>query len=119
MATHEQKTMSDKEEEQQADALRALAHQTVSKTHKEWFVQSGAIDGNFKDYCKRMKDPTFFGGEVELLALSFAMQRAISVFMPHQLGGYRAIAEYGQDFMDRARLVCVLYNGHNHYDCLI
>jgi len=28
----------------------------------------------FQDYCRRMKDPTFYGGEAELLALSGALQ---------------------------------------------
>ena len=28
----------------------------------------------WQDYCRRMKEPSFFGGEVELLALSGALQ---------------------------------------------
>jgi hypothetical protein len=111
--------MSESDEQKGADELRALAHKTVSQDRKKWFEESGAIEGSFKDYCSRMKEAHFFGGEVELLALSGAMQLPITVYMPHQLGGYRAIAEYGQEYNMRGRPVGLLYNGHNHYDCLV
>lgn len=111
--------MSESEEQKGADELRALAHKIISHDRKKWFEESGAIEGNFQDYCNRMKEPHFFGGEVELLALSGAMGRPITVYMPHQLGGYRAIAEYGQEYNHCARPVGLLYNGKNHYDCLV
>ena len=111
--------MSESDEQKGADELRALAHKTVSQDRKKWFEESGAIEGSFKDYCSRMKEAHFFGGEVELLALSGAMQLPITVYMPHQLGGYRAIAEYGQEYNMRGRPVGLLYFGHNHYDSLV
>ena len=33
---------------------------------------------------------------MELLALSGAMEQAMTVFLPHKVSGFRAIAEYGQ-----------------------
>ena len=111
--------MSELEEQKAADGLRLLAHKTISHDRRKWFEESGAIEGNFADYCKRMKEPHFFAGEVELLALSGAMQRPMTVYMQHQLGGYRAIAEYGQEFSHRAPPVGLLYNGKNHYDSLV
>ena len=33
---------------------------------------------------------------MELLALSGAMEQAMTVFLPHKISGFRAIAEYGQ-----------------------
>lgn len=43
----------------------------------------------------------------------------MTVYMQHKLGGYRSIAEYGTEYKTRNPLVALLYNGHNHYDCLI
>ena len=111
--------MSAEQEKQKADALRALAHKTISVDRKTWFESKGVIEGNFKEYCRQMKEPHFFGGEAELVALSGSLQRAITVFMPDMQGGFRSIAEYGTEHSGNGKLIRVLYNGKNHYDCLI
>ena len=102
-----------------------------------------------------------------MLALSGAMEQAMTVFLPHKVSGFRAIAEYGrvlatfawhvllsnthlpatricgqrekicgkhpllvnnmlidrmcllQEFKHLKPVVCLLYNGKNHYDCLV
>ena len=101
-----------------------------------------------------------------MLVLSGAMEQAMTVFLPHKISGFRAIAEYGQvlpplhgmyyflthtcqqhgsvdrekicgkhpllvnhmlidrmcllqEFKHLKPVVCLLYNGKNHYDCLV
>ena len=55
--------------------------QVISKDKRNFFENSGAIEGDFKTYLKRMKDPSFYGGEPELLALSDGMEVSIKVYM--------------------------------------
>ena len=40
--------ISQAEEQQTADQLRALAHKIISVDKKSWFEESGAIEGNFQ-----------------------------------------------------------------------
>jgi hypothetical protein len=54
-----------------------------------------------------------------LRSLLCSAQRPITVFIQHQMGGYRSIAEYGVQYRMTSPIVKLYYNGHNHYDCLI
>eukprot|EP00960_Hanusia_phi_P073931 768117-Hanusia_phi.AAC.9 len=64
-----------------------------------------------------MKDPSFYGGEPELLALSESMEVPIKVYM-YEPGSFYPIAEYGSHYAGR-QAIHLLYNGSNHYDALI
>jgi hypothetical protein len=48
MAMSEGMQISQEEEQQTADQLRALAHRIISVDQKPWFEESGAIEGNFQ-----------------------------------------------------------------------
>ena len=55
IASMERRTLDQRAEQKRADELRALAHKTVSVDRKDWFQKSGAIEGDFSEYCRAMK----------------------------------------------------------------
>lgn len=55
IASVERRTLDQRAEQKRADELRALAHKTVSVDRKDWFQKSGAIEGDFSEYCRAMK----------------------------------------------------------------
>ena len=81
-------------------------------------------------YCRRIVQPTFWGGEPEMLVLSKMLQVPIYVYLSTQEAGrggtgYVAIMKYGEKYArpgkdgKRRRPVRLLFSGSNHYDALI
>ncbi|GAQ86277.1 hypothetical protein KFL_002800070 [Klebsormidium nitens] len=102
-------------DEQQADQLRNMALDELvrRRDESEWF-----IEGDFDHYVHRMRHPGVWGGEPELLMLSHALKKPITVYIPDPSGaGILSIAEYGQEYGKAA--IAVLYNGSTHYDALL
>jgi len=87
---------------------------------REWFEETGLLEGTVEAYCERMKRPEFYGGEPELYLLSETLRKSIQVYLQgEEPEKHTKLLEYGKDFatshLDKIRL---LYNGRNHYDLL-
>lgn len=73
------------------------------------------------NYCQRVVQNTFWGGEAELLVISRMLKQPITVYMKsNKLGeGFRPIQEYGTSYAAKKATVKLLYNGSNHYELLV
>lgn len=107
------------EQRQLADELRSKAVDELVKRREEteWF-----IEGDFDHYVTKMRRPSAWGGEPEVLMLSHVLRTPITVYIAHPSGNASliSIAEYGQEHdpkRERAG-IHVLYNGSSHYDAL-
>ncbi|KAL2608458.1 hypothetical protein R1flu_027031 [Riccia fluitans] len=113
MATNKGQTLSYFDEEQEADQLRLAVMDAVctpeqQRTHKyEEALIAITVDESLNRYCKRIVNPTFWGGESELLVLSRMCSQPIIVYIPEAEakqggrrggGGYIPIAEYGSEY---------------------
>ena len=77
---------------------------------------------SLEQYCNS-KRIAGWGGGLEMLAFTHAMQRRVRVFeqsTSHEYGVYRRIAEFGQDLSDTEATprADILYQGRMHYDVL-
>jgi hypothetical protein len=100
-----------------ADDLRArVADEFIKRREEtEWF-----IEGEFDKYVSQMRKPHVWGGEPELLMASHVLRMPITVYMyDKESRGLISIAEYGQEYDDRANPIKVLYHGFGHYDALL
>ncbi|GAB4822635.1 hypothetical protein N2152v2_009681 [Parachlorella kessleri] len=122
-------------EEQEADQLRLAVADAICRTAKrrnEFSPAVIAIEAETKltDYCRRIVQPNFWGGEAELLVLSQMLRVPVFVYLTSSdakggPAGFVAIQKYGEKFgkagkdWQRRRPVRLLYTGGNHYDLLI
>lgn len=109
--------LSKREQTNEADRLRTLAHDTIRWKLKEEFRQNHVIEGDIEEYCDCMQDVSFYGGEAEIIALSYALKSSIAVYVDCKTG-LKRINVYGQRRRVR-HSISVLFNGHNHYDALV
>ena len=104
---------SESEELREADALRSAAVEELNERREEteWF-----IEGDFEQYCHRMKMSSTWGGEPEILMLTHVLTSPISVYMESE-EGVRNIGRYGDEYGDEEDLA-VLFHGAGHYEAL-
>ncbi|KAF7831576.1 OTU domain-containing protein [Senna tora] len=78
------------------------------------------IDGDFDTYVSEIRKCNVWGGEPELLMASHVLQMPIVVYMKdgYYNGGFKRIAEYGQELYGNENPIMVVYNGSTHYDAL-
>ena len=126
------------EEERQADLLRMACAEAIcaSAERREKFPEALVAiksEDELPSYCKRIVEPSFWGGEAELLVISRMLKQPIKVYMKNKkLGGppFRSIQEYGMDYANPRTLksgkvapgkpaVKLLYNGSSHYELLV
>lgn len=109
--------LGEKEELAHADALREAAVNELleRRDETEWF-----IEGDFDDYCARMRRPSSWGGEPEILMLTHVLASPISVYM--ESDGLRRIARYGEElYLNEPQFanLAVLFHGGGHYEALL
>ena len=109
--------LEEKDELAHADALREAAVNELleRRDETEWF-----IEGDFDDYCARMRRNTSWGGEPEILMLTHVLASPISVYM--ESDGLRRIARYGEDlYLNEPQFenLAVLFHGGGHYEALL
>ena len=121
VAYEDGRSLPQKWEVEDADALRLLAYTIICKRKRNEYNRSMLIEGNVENYCRMMLNPKFFAGEVEMREIADALKRPISVYIPQQGGSFRNIVTYGEKWkaVKSRKAVRVLYNGHNHYDLLV
>ncbi|KAI3909077.1 hypothetical protein MKW98_011438 [Papaver atlanticum] len=100
-----------------ADDLRAQVMDELLRRRNE-FDQWDL--GDFDDYVKRMRDPSEWGGEPELLMASHVLRTPISVFLIERSSGDLInITNYGQEYEKNNKPIKVLFHHHyGHYDLL-
>lgn len=122
-------------EEQEADQLRMAVAEALCRTAKRRVQFDTAVtalqaEDSLDNYCKRIVQPTFWGGEVELLVLSQMLRVPIFVYVTakeaNRAGsGYVAIQRYGEQYTKpdtawkKRSPVRLLYTGGAHYDLLL
>ena len=119
-----------------ADELRGRAVAELAGRREElsWAVEHEA--SSFEDYLARMSSPSAWGGEIEMLCLSHALQEPIAVYMPatstaHHNGALvhggqemplSRIALYGEDYApgecEPTSVASLLFDGVGHYQGL-
>lgn len=123
IAHAEGRSLSDKLEREDADALRSIAWKAMCVDRRKEFEHRNIVEGSIAAYCSQMRNPTFFAGEAEMLALSDALRLPIAVFLQDQRGKFRNIMTYGEKYASLRKtgpkLVRVLYNGSNHYNAVV
>jgi hypothetical protein len=120
------------EEEFEADQLRLAVAESLCRTAEKRAnfgeaVTAISFEVGLETYCRRILEPTFWGGEPELLVLSRLIRRPIKVYINASQarnaegGGFVDIQTYGEEFSKEGKRkpVRLLYNGENHYDLLL
>ena len=109
--------LPEEEELVEADILRSAAVDELLERREEteWF-----IEGDFDEYCLRMRGPAQWGGEPEILMLTHVLASPISVFMLSNDGGLNNIGVYGEEYSPEAQYddLVVLFHGAGHYEAL-
>ncbi|KAI3866091.1 hypothetical protein MKX03_003553 [Papaver bracteatum] len=106
----------DTREGELADDLRARVIDELVR-RKDEFYQWDL--GDFDVYVERMKKPTVWAGEPELLMASYVLQTPISVFVIESSSGkLRNITNYGQEYEENYDPIKVLFLNYGHYDLL-
>ena len=126
------RTMTSGEEEFEADQLRLAVAESLCRTSEKRENFSEAVmaisyEYGLEQYCRRILDPSFWGGEPELLVIARLIRRPIKVFIHAsqaknaQGSGFVSIQTYGEEFAKegKRKAIKLLYNGENHYDLLI
>lgn len=131
------KMLTSSSEEHEADQLRLAVAESMCRTaEKRRKFQDAETAISFEmpmaTYCKRILQPTFWGGEPELLVLCHLLRRPIVVYLPAAKvrsagtnNGFVAIQTYGGEYAvskktgKERKPVRLLFNGDNHYDALI
>lgn len=118
------------EEEREADELRLAVAESLcrSEEKRREFVEAAtaiSYETGLETYCRRILEPTFWGGEPELLVLSRLIRRPIKVYLHASQAknasghGFVCIQTYGEEFGEKRKAVKLLYDGSSHYDLLI
>jgi len=122
-------------EQDEADQLRLAVAEALCRTDKrrkefKEAVRALEAEDSLPRYCERIVQPTFWGGEPELLVLSKMLKVPLFVYLPEDEfgkrdGGYVPIMKYGEEFSkprgDKKgrKPVRLLFTGGNHYDLLV
>jgi hypothetical protein len=126
------RNMTSGEEEFEADQLRLAVAESLCRTpekRKQFSESVMAISYEYglEKYCKRILEPSFWGGEPELLVISRLIRRPVKVYIhaaqaKNATGaGFVCIQTYGEEFSKEGKRkpIRLLYNGENHYDLLL
>lgn len=121
------RSLSEHMERQDADYLRNRAWTAICKTRRTEFERRHVIEGSMTSYCAASRNPTFYGGEPEMLALADELKMPIAVYLRTDRGRYRNIVTYGEEYKAKLRKakpsirdpsIRILYVNGNHYDAL-
>lgn len=120
LACLEDRSLSERLEREDADALRQMAWKEICVDRTNWFKSRHVIEGSINAYCSQMRNPQFFAGEAEMLALSERLAVPISVYMNVD-GRLKAVVTYGEQFFKKKNnaVVRVVYSNGNHYDAVL
>ncbi|KAI3955807.1 hypothetical protein MKW98_006167 [Papaver atlanticum] len=111
-----QAVLDETREGELADDLRARVMDELVR-RKDEFDQWDL--GDLDVYVQRMKKPTVWAGEPELLMASYVLQTPISVFViESSSGNLRNITNYGQEYEENDQPIKVLFLNYGHYDLL-
>jgi hypothetical protein len=121
LAAAEGRTLSERFEREDADALRDIAFKSMCVDRKKEFEARHIVEGSLSAYCSQMRSTSFFAGEAEMLAISDALKIPIGVYIKDQRGSLRNIMTYGEQYkaVRKDMVVRVAFNGYNHYDSVI
>lgn len=121
LAAEEDRKLTSGLETSDADALRQLAWKSMCVERAAEFMRKNIVEGSMRNYCAQMRNPSFFAGEAEILALADVLRIPISIFLDSGRGSLRSIATYGEKHRKRAggKTIRVLYNGTNHYNAVL
>ena len=131
LASTDGRRLSEDLERADADYLRKVAWKTICYDRSKEFEAKHVIEGSLKAYCAQMRNPTFYAGEAEMLALTDVLKRPIQVYLRSSRGELRNIQTYGQQYAaiktpkGRRKVtkivpaIRVLYTNGNHYDALL
>lgn len=115
----------------EADNLRMAVFENLCEAKakqnrfKDVIDSINRYDEPLPKYCKRLKNPEFWGGEPELVVLSKLLKVPVYIYKSEQeFGrsgtGFIKIVEYGTEWSKpESRPVRLLYSGSNHYDLLV
>ena len=128
LASLEGRKLSERLERADADALRNIAWKAICIDRSKEFVANHVIEGSLSAYCAQMRNPAFYGGEAEMLALSDVLKQPIKVYLKADRGQLRNIVTYGERYISKRKaasrgkrdhVIRVLYMNGNHYDALL
>eukprot|EP00741_Cyanophora_paradoxa_P020560 tig00000227_g19847.t1 len=104
-------------ETKEADQLRKQICDAFP-SYREQFELFGALQpGTMDAYLKRLANPAFWGGELEMLIAADLLKLPIFVYLSDRTG-YYAIQKYGEQYT-KSDAIRLLYNGSTHYDLLL
>lgn len=125
LARADGRRLSEQLERADADYLRNLAWTAICKRRRQEFVKRHVIEGNIASYCAISRNPTFYAGEPELLALADELKKTICVYLRVEGGQLRNIMTYGEQYKPKVKpkngdgSIRLLYVNGNHYDALL
>lgn len=102
-------------EREEADRLRERAVEELIR-QRELLDRFFVIEGDFRQYLKKMSHPRTYGGEPELLMLAKVLHVPIAVYILKG-NSYRQIQVYGKQY--RGEPLRILYSDGIHYDALL
>lgn len=123
LASSDGRRLSENLERADADALRDIAWREICVERRREFRSRQVIEGSLSAYCANMRNPRFYAGEAEMLALADVLKRPIMVYLRTAQGQLRNIVTYGEEYgkgkRSTRRTIRVLYINGNHYDALL
>lgn len=86
LAYNSGETLYSEDETRDADLLRVLVANAICTKEKKRAEYPEAVfaiktESDIQTYCKRLIQPTFWGGEPELLVLSQTLQQPVNVYI--------------------------------------
>lgn len=124
LADAEGRRLSEQLERADADYLRKLAWKIICQRRRQEFMSRHVIEGSISRYCQISRNPTYYAGEPELLALSDELKIPIKIYLADG-GKLRNIVTYGENYKPRSKpkhgdgAIRLLYSNGNHYDALL
>ena len=130
LARNQGRILGPSAEEQEADQLRLAVAEALCRTPKRRSEFNDAVislqaEDNIQNYCRRILQPSFWGGEPELLVLSKMLKVPIYVYLAQNGNEFTPIQKYGEKYTKpgkdwvKRRPVRLLYVNGNHYDVLV
>lgn len=125
LASAEGRRLTENLERADADYLRKLAWQIICQKRRKEFVARNVVEGSITSYCAVSRNPSFYAGEPELLALSDELHIPIEIYLRADGGRLRNIVTYGEKYKPKFKpkkgdgAIRLLYSNGNHYDALL
>eukprot|EP00741_Cyanophora_paradoxa_P009239 tig00001416_g8949.t1 len=106
------------DETREADRLRREVADRMPR-YRKVFEKYRVIEEPFDKYIYRLRNPSYWGGEPELIVLADLLKKQIYVYIQESapIGEFINIQQYGVQY-ENAPIIRILYNGSNHYDLL-